>query len=158
VLDAAPVFTWPLAGSCSLDMPQGLIGELGLQSEDGQPVTAEASILGHVDASFLLGREQFGRMLAAHGPGVGPGDSGSGLTVSWAELATRAPGCKPPETESAQQVLIGVVQDANPNYPTLPFGLVPSYVSSHARWLQDVFAATPPPLDTQPPILPDATP
>ncbi|MEY2934347.1 MAG: hypothetical protein RL033_5096 [Pseudomonadota bacterium] len=152
VLDAAPVATWPPSASCRLEMPQGLIGELGLQSDEGEPITAEADVLGHVDASLLLGRGQSGRMLTARGPWVGPGDSGSGLTVSWAELAPRAPGCAPLESE-AIAVLIGVVQDANPLDPTSPFGLVPSYVAAHAGWLQDTFSATPPPLDTDPPLL-----
>lgn len=154
VLDAAPVATWPLSESCTLEAPQGLIGELGLQSADGEPVTAEVDVLGHVDASLLLGGEQFGRMLAARGPWVGPGDSGSGLTVSWAELAPRAAGCLAPAAEDDAPVLIGVVQDANPLAPSSPFGLVPSYVESHTRWLQNVFAATPPPLDTASPRLP----
>lgn len=154
VLDPAPVVTWPPSGPCRLEMPQGLIGELGLQSADGEPGTAQANVLGHVDASLLLGGDQFGRMLAARGPWVGPGDSGSGLTVSWAALAPRATGCVAPENEESSAVLIGVVQDANPFDPTSPFGLVPSYVESHTLWLQDVFAATPPPLDTAPPLLP----
>ncbi len=153
VRDADPVATWQPSATCRLEMPQGLIGEIGLQSEDGEPVTAEASVLGHVDASLLLGAAQFGRMLAAHGPWVGPGDSGSGLTVSWGELAPRLPACSLPESEAPSAVLIGVVQDANPRDPTLPFGLVPLYVDAHARWLQDVFASTPPPLDTEPPFL-----
>jgi hypothetical protein len=65
VLDATPVATWPASASCMLDTPQGMVGELGLQSEDGEPVTAEVDVLGHVDASFLLGASQSGRMLAA---------------------------------------------------------------------------------------------
>jgi hypothetical protein len=93
-------------------------------------------------------------MLTARGPWVGPGDSGSGLTVSWAELAPRSPGCTPLESEAAIAVLIGVVQDANPLDPASPFGLVPSYVAAHASWLQETLSATPPPLDTDPPLLP----
>lgn len=156
VSDTAPVTTLPISSSCRLERPQGLIGELGLQSPRGEPVTAEVDVLGHVDASLLLGAEQFGRLLAARGPWVGPGNSGSGLVVSWEELAPRAAGCIAPEAGATSEVLIGVVQDANIVDPSMPFGLVPSYVESHARWLRDVLEATPPPLDTAPPVLPGA--
>jgi hypothetical protein len=37
VLDPAPVATWPPRAACRLEMPQGLLGELGLQSGDGRP-------------------------------------------------------------------------------------------------------------------------
>src|SRR6185369_15971647 len=53
--------------------------DCALGGEDSA-ATAEADILGIVDAAILLGPGQTGPLLAAQGPSVGPGDSGSGLT------------------------------------------------------------------------------
>jgi hypothetical protein len=153
----SPVSRWVPSESCSLDAPaldvRGRFGQLG-PGDEAQ--TAEATLLGTVAATALLGPGQPGTLLSATGASVGPGDSGSGVTSAWAELDPVATGCAATDGGSTSesvsaQVLMGVIQDANPDDPTLPFGLVPLYAFDHARWLATVIETAPTP---QPPDRP----
>jgi hypothetical protein len=148
-----PVVTWRPSARCGLT-PSGIIGELGVEGDAGQGMTAEAAIVGRVEASSLLGAGQRGWLVAARGPSVGPGDSGSGMTAPWAALEPVAPGCQVLSGGDTDFVLVGVVQDANPVDPSLPFGLVPLYGPEHASWLQATLGATPAITEAQPPLLP----
>jgi hypothetical protein len=120
-----------------------VIGELGIEGSAGEGVTAEAALLGPIEAERLLGSGHTGWLVAARGPAVGPGDSGSGMTATWSALEPATTGCEPLAAGDTPPVLLGVVQDANPVDPSLPFGLVPLYGPDHARWLQRTFDATP---------------
>ena len=115
--------------------------------------TAEATLLGDVEAAALLGPEHPGILLSARGQSVGPGDSGSGVTAEWSELAERVAGCEPFFGGGSNQLLMGVIQDANPDDPTLPFGLVPLYGFDHARWLATVIESALIPDIPEPPLL-----
>jgi len=117
-------------------------------------VTAEAALLGRVEAASLLGAGHAGWLVAARGPSVGPGDSGSGMTAPWAALAPATRGCELLSAGDVESVLVGVVQDANPVDPSSPFGLVPLYGPEHARWLQTLLDATPAITEARPPLLP----
>lgn len=152
--DVVPVARWQASDGCALRRRAGVIGELGLQGPGGQDWTAETEIQGAVEASSLLGPDQPGWLVSARGPSVGPGDSGSGVTARWESLVTAAPGCELASEEGAEHVIVGVVQDANPEDPSAAFGLVPMYRAEHARWLAAVLDATPPARSTEPPMLP----
>ena len=155
VTEVAPVSVWRPVEGCDLLASDGLVGELGLGDDEGDGWTAQAAILGSVAAASLLGARYMGSLVAARGPSVGPGDSGSGMTAVWDELQAAAPGCEPlEETFPGQSVLVGVVQDANPTDPSARFGLVPIYDPEHACWLESVLDATPAAPDSQPPLLP----
>jgi hypothetical protein len=124
----------------------GLIGQVGLRDEQDDAITAEAVLLGEVDAAELLGSGQPGRLLSARGPLVGPGASGSGMTVDGDLLQPLAVGCDVnslSDADPASQVLVGVVQDANPLDPSLPFGLVALYETAHAAWLAELLDGMP---------------
>jgi hypothetical protein len=151
--DIAPVAAWQPVERCGLRASGDVIGELGVESDTGQGVTAEAAILGRVEAASLLGPGHSGWLVAARGPSVGPGDSGSGMTATWGELEPVAPGCLL-SAGDANSVLVGVVQDANPVDPSLPFGLVPLYGPEHASWLQSVLDASSTVREPDPPLLP----
>jgi Trypsin len=152
--DVAPVVAWRPNEHCGVSGSAELVGEIGIEGDAGEGVTAEAAILGPVEAARLLGAGQAGWLMAARGPAVGPGDSGSGMTAAWSALEPAAPGCEPLSAEAGQPVLVGVVQDANPLDPSLPFGLVPLYGPDHAGWLQRTFEATPAAAQPLPPLLP----
>jgi hypothetical protein len=154
VTKMAPVNLWRPEQGCDLSRAEGLVGEVGLAGDDGEGWTAQAAILGSMSASTLLGAGYMGALLAARGPGVGPGDSGAGLTARWDELQPAAPGCAPLDDLADGPVLVGVVQDANPADPSAVFGLVPVYSPEHARWLQSKLDFTPASADSQPPLLP----
>jgi len=152
--DVSPVARWQPSDACALRRGTGVIGEFGLQGRDGQAWTADTALQGPVDAASLLGPGHPGWLVSAQGPGVGPGDSGSGVTATWESLETAAPGCELAGEDDPEHVLVGVVQDANPQDPSAAFGLVPVYRAEHARWLAAVLDATPPPRSTEPPVLP----
>jgi hypothetical protein len=154
VTEVAPVSLWHATEGCDLNGAEGLIGQLGLAGDDGAGWTAQAALLGNVTAATLLGAGYMGSLVAARGPAVGPGDSGSGMTVPWDELRPVASSCELLDELTAGPVLIGVVQDANPADPSAAFGLVPVYGLEHARWLQSELDFTPATADSQPPLLP----
>lgn len=154
VTDVAPATTWRPNERCGVSGNAGVVGELGIEGTEGEGVTAEAAILGPVQAARLLGAGQAGWLVAARGPAVGPGDSGSGMTADWSALEPAASGCEPLSVEEMHPVLVGVVQDANPLDPSLPFGLVPLYGQEHARWLQGMFEQTRVAVQPLPPRLP----
>jgi hypothetical protein len=149
-----PVSVWQPAEGCDLSDAQGLVGELGLSGADGEGWTAQASFLGTVAAASLLGPSYTGELVAASGPWVGPGDSGSGMSASWDQLQAAAAGCAGSDEVGGRPVLVGVVQDANPTDPSAAFGLVPVYGPDHASWLQGKLDLTPTTADSQPPVLP----
>jgi hypothetical protein len=152
--DIVPVARWQPSEGCTLRPRAGVIGEFGLQGPGGEDWTAETRILGPVEATSLLGPGHPGWLVSAQGPGVGPGDSGSGVTAGWESLESAAPGCELAGEGGIEPVLVGVVQDANPQDPSSAFGLVPMYRAEHARWLAAVLDATPPARSTAPPVLP----
>lgn len=154
VTEVAPVQVWRPAEGCELNGAEGLVGELGLAGDDGEGWTAQAALLGSVAAATLLGAGYLGSLVAARGPSVGPGDSGSGMTAPWDELQPAAPGCALRDELAGGPVLVGVVQDANPVDPSAAFGLVPVYGPEHARWLESKLDFTPTAADSQPPLLP----
>lgn len=154
VTDVDPVNLWRPAEGCELNATNGLIGELGLTGDDGEGWTAQAAILGSVTATSLLGPGYQGSLVAARGPSVGPGDSGSGMTALWDDLQPAAPDCEPLHELTGQPLLVGVVQDANPADPGAAFGLVPAYGPEHARWLESKLAPLPATADSPPPQLP----
>jgi len=123
-------------------------GQLGLGD---RAQTTEATLLGTVSAESLLGPGHPGSLLSAQGPSVRPGDSGSGVLAGSAELMALASGCAPSST--GDEILIGVVQDANPDQPSLPFGLTPLHVFDHARWMASVIEGGDVPEPLAPPRL-----
>ena len=152
--DVMPVAHWQAIDGCTLRQRAGVIGEFGLQGPGGKGWTAETEIHGAVDATSLVGPDQPGWLVSARGPSVGPGDSGGGVTAGWESLVTAAPGCELASEEGIEHVIVGVVQDANPEDPSAAFGLVSMYRAEHARWLAAVLDATPPARSTEPPMLP----
>jgi len=154
VRDVPPVVAWRPNEQCGVSGSAVVIGEIGIEGQDGEAMTAEAAILGPIEAARLLGPGHPGWLVAARGPAVGPGDSGSGVTAVWSAIEPAAPGCEPLSTGAAQVLLVGIVQDANALDPSLPFGLVPIYGPDHARWLQHRFDATPVAANPLPPRLP----
>jgi hypothetical protein len=154
VTEVAPVSVWRPAESCDLSGAEGLIGELGLTGDDGEGWTAQAALLGSVSAATLLGAGYMGSLIAARGPALGPGDSGSGMTAAWDELQPAVAGCALLGELAGGAVLLGVVQDANPADPSAAFGLVPVSGREHARWLQSKLDLPPAAYDSEPPRLP----
>jgi hypothetical protein len=153
VSQVAPVSHWlPLAGcklADSLDI-QARFGKLGPNDE---AQTAQATLLGTVTAAALLGPEHPGLLLSAQGPSVGPGDSGSGVTASFTEIGATAVGCARSGGPSDDDVLMGVIQDANRERSTLPFGVTPVYPFDHSSWLATTLAAAPLATDAERPTL-----
>jgi hypothetical protein len=109
--------------------------------------------MGTVTAASLLGPEHAGSLLSAQGPSVGPGDSGSGVTADWNELQAMASGCALSDDANADEVLMGVIQDANIERSRLPFGLTPLYPFEHSRWLDTIIETTPAPVEPERPRL-----
>jgi len=154
VTDVTPVVAWRPNEQCGVSGSPDVVGEIGIAGDTEEGVTAEAAILGPIEATRLLGAGQGGWLLAARGASVGPGDSGSGMTAAWGALQPVAPDCEPLSAEEAPPVLVGIVQDANALDPSLPFGLVPLYGSEHASWLQRIFDSTRVAAEPLPPLLP----
>lgn len=157
-----PVSRWLPSEHCSLSEPSrgrelGVRARFGKLGPDDEAQTAEATLIGSVSAEELLGPEHSGTLLSARGPSVGPGDSGSGVTSLGSDLARFTNGCVSSPVTGAggdgYEVLMGVIQDANPDDPTLPFGSVPLYAFDHARWLATIIETAPTPEPLEPPIL-----
>lgn len=161
--DVRPVSRWLPSEACSLEPSEPLEQSLGVRGRFGrlgpndEAQTAQATLLGSVHAEALLGSGHRGILLSARGPSVGPGDSGSGVTSDRSALGAVANGCAATggdaPGEGSAGVLMGVIQDANPEDPTLPFGLVPLYAFDHARWLATVIETAPTPGAPEPPSL-----
>lgn len=141
--EAAPVSLWAASAACSLPDGHSIVGRFGQRSPKDEAQTAEAAISGVVQAATLLGPDQSGWLLSAHGPRVGPGDSGSGVTIEREELEMTTD-CQV-SAGGNPEVLVGVVQDAHPEGLPLPFGLVPLHTVQHAQWIADVLDTPPPP-------------
>jgi Trypsin len=136
----APVSRWlPLEG-CALADTLDIRARFGKLGPHDEAQTAEATLVGTVTAAALLGPEHPGLLLSAQGPSVGPGDSGSGVTASFREIGAMATGCGRSGGPGDDDVLIGVIQDANPERATLPFGLIPLYPFDHSSWLAELIA------------------
>jgi hypothetical protein len=156
VADVAPVRSWLPIADCELGESLEVDAEVGRRSAEDRAETAHFTLLGIVDAAELLGPLHGGNLISARGAHIGPGDSGSGATAAWADLAQVSRGCgvdEPSRADAEPRVVAGIVQDANVQDPSLPFGLVPLHTIEHARWLSEVFASTPPPEPDQPPLL-----
>jgi hypothetical protein len=145
VLDVDALASLRSGPTCRLGSLSGLVGEMGLRSSTGEALTARATILGEVSASSLLGPSQPGSLLSARGASVGPGDSGSSMSVDRMQLEPELGDCQlaPAPDAGTDRVLVGVVQNANLEDPALPFGLVALYATAHADWLGALLDATP---------------
>lgn len=142
----------PLAG-CSLAPMLGVPASFGQLGPANRAQTVQANLLGTVTAASLLGPEHVGSLLSAQGPSVGPGDSGSGVSAEWSDLEALASGCALSTGASEGDVLIGVIQDANVERSSLPFGLTPLYPYDHSRWLATIIETTPAPAEPERPRL-----
>jgi hypothetical protein len=144
---------WSDAPDCAgLDLRE-LATNLGRMTLDGRPETVTGVVLGARTASSLLGPGQQGDLLAVRSAGALPGDSGSGVTVRASDLAPAATDCLLGDP-SAPDVLVGVLQDANPINPRAPLGVTPLYLPEHATWLaQTLRDWTPAPSTDEPPVL-----
>jgi hypothetical protein len=152
VEDIAPVPHWlPIAG-CELSDTLDVRARFGKLGPNDEAQTAEATLIGTVAAASLLGPEHPGSLLSARGPSVGPGDSGSGVSAWFSEVGAMATGCASSGRSNQDEVLMGVIQDANAERSTLPFGLTPLYPLEHSRWLAATIA-TPTPRDPERPRL-----
>jgi len=151
--DVAPVARWLPRSDCSLSPTLDVRGRFGQLGPNDRAQTAEATLIGMVAASSLLGPEHDGLLLSAQGPSVGPGDSGSGVTADWNELEAMASGCARTSGANDDEVLMGVIQDANVERSTLPFGLTPLYPFEHSRWLATIIETTPAPVEPERPRL-----
>lgn len=145
-LDAlAPPARWLPESGCSLPQTLDVRAWFGQLSLTNQAQTVEATLLGTVSAASLLGPGHSGSLLSAAGPSVRPGDSGSGVLASWAELAGLGDGCARSAGGADDEILMGVIQDANPERPELPFGLTPLHVFDHALWIATIVDSRAPP-------------
>ena len=150
--DVEPVTRWLPRPGCTLAEALDLPGRFGRLGPDDEAQTVEATLIGRVDAAALLGPEHAGTLLSARGPRVGPGDSGSGVTSAWSALQAMAQGCAR-SSDRGDEILIGVVQDANLEQSTLPFGLTPLYPFDHTLWLSTIIETAPPPPEPERPRL-----
>jgi hypothetical protein len=143
---------WSEAADCAaLDLRQ-VPAYLGRLSGDGRPETVAGVVLGSRAASALLGPGQQGDLLAVLSEGALPGDSGSGVAARTTDLEQAAERCLP-EDALASDVLVGVLQDANPLDPRAPLGVTPLYLPEHAAWItQTMRDWTPPPSTDEPPV------
>jgi hypothetical protein len=148
--DVTPVSRWAPSPSCALPLASGLLGLFGQRGALGRAQTAHAIISGEIEAAELLGPAQSGSLLAAEGRTVRPGDSGSGVTISSTDLDEQAPDCELAGSAS-DRVIVGVIQNADPEDSTVPFGLVPLHTLEHAEWLATIIATTPPPTPREAP-------
>jgi hypothetical protein len=144
VADVQPISRVLPSADCELPENPDLVGQFGQLGPADQAQTAQAYLLGPVDAADLLGLAYAGWLISARGASVGPGDSGSGVAVTRGDLGSAAPSCPISPGPEEQHVLLGVVQDANLERPAAPFGLVPLDSVEHAQWLANVLDATPP--------------
>jgi hypothetical protein len=135
-----PVSRWLPVEGCTLPSPLDVPGWFGQIGPEQTPQTVEATLLGLVPAAVLLGPEQPGSLWSARGPSVRPGDSGSGFISRWEDLLAMASECQPSAGGVDDEVLMGVIQDANPEQATLPFGLIPLHLVDHARWIDTTVA------------------
>lgn len=104
----------------------------------GNPETAFALVLGEVPASDLVGNAHDGQLLSAESTGVYPGNSGSGVFISeiYSQEETTNDQNPLPGLRENGELLIGVVQNANPDDPALSFGIVPLYKAETLAWLE----------------------
>ncbi len=144
---------WSDAPGCAALDLRALPAYLGRLTSDGRPETIAGVVLGARAASSLLGPGQQGDLLAVLSDGALPGDSGSGVTVRASDLTRAAARCVP-EDGDARELLVGVLQDANPLDPRAPLGVTPLYLPEHAAWIaQTLRDWTPSPGTDQPPVL-----
>jgi hypothetical protein len=149
---AAPA-RWLPEPDCALPDTLGVRAWFGQLSFDARAQTVEATLIGTVSAASLLGPGHPGSLLSAQGPGVRPGDSGSGVLADWAELGELATGCTCHDGAKAGEILVGVIQDANPDRPTSPFGLIPLHVFDHTSWIATIIDSAEAPVSLERPRL-----
>jgi hypothetical protein len=150
--EVEPVARWLPSPGCHVADTLEVPGRLGRRGPNDEAQTVEATLIGRVDAATLLGPEHAGSLLSAQGPSVGPGDSGSGVSSAWSELQALAAGCGR-SSDNGDDILMGVVQDANIDRSTLPFGLTPLYPLEHSRWLSTIIETAPLPPQPERPRL-----
>jgi len=109
-------------------------------SDPKAPLTGQAELLGLVPAAELLGADHPGELLAAFGAPVTRGDSGSGVFADCDAIATPLDDC----VGGSSAVLLGVLQDANPERASAPFGIVPLWPAEHAAWIRNAASPAPP--------------
>jgi hypothetical protein len=129
-----PGALWSEAPTCEAIDLRSVPARLGRLSGSGQPETAAGVVLDTRAARSLLGPGQQGDLLALRSDGALPGDSGSGVAVSADDLAAATSGCLPPDSTGGD-VLVGVLQDANPLNPSAPLGVTPIFGHEHSSWL-----------------------
>jgi hypothetical protein len=133
---ALPIAAASWNDGCADPDLSALPAHLARLSRQGIAETAGAIVLGPTPADALLGPTQTGTLLALRSSGASPGDSGSGVTVSRADLDGRLGGACV-DAEPVRDVLIGVLQDANPDDDDAPLGVTPLYPAEHRGWLRD---------------------
>lgn len=157
----APVLAWSPRSDCELRAELRVPAEVGRRSASDRAETARFTLMGVVDAADLLGPAHGGTLLSAQGAEIRPGDSGSGATAAWRDLAKVSRGCDVEATSPADDdvhLLVGIVQDANLEDPSQPFGLVPLHSLEHAEWLADILVNTVASEPRLPPLLSPAEP
>lgn len=144
---------WSVDPGCDAIDLRDVPAYLGRLTLAGQPETAPGIVLGARTASSLLGPGQQGDLLALRSYGALPGDSGSGVAVRADDLAEIATSCVLGDAPGTD-VLVGVLQDANPFDARAPLGVTPLYLAEHAIWIAETMASwTPPPGSDEPPVL-----
>lgn len=143
---------WSDAPGCAAIDLRDLPAYLGRLTQFGEPQTAPGVVLGERNASSLLGPGQPGDLLVVRSIGALPGDSGSGVAARADDLAEGAMGCVLGD-DSTADVLLGVLQDANPFDARAPLGVTPLYLSEHATWIAEIMQSwTPRPGNDEPPV------
>jgi hypothetical protein len=155
-VDPLPLSLVPPRADCEAIAPGGTFASFGQTGADGAAWTLETLLLGLTDASSLLGEGQLGPLLAARADQVLPGDSGGGVSARPEQLSARS-GCplvgRDDEGEPPATVLLGIVQNAAPDDPQRPFGIVPTFTVEHATWVASTLQSESPPLPREAPRL-----
>jgi hypothetical protein len=118
---------------------RGLRGSVVFYGRDasGGAETAAAIALALAQPKDLLGPGTGGAgelLLAATGRGVQKGDSGSIVSSSRSWMRLTGEDCDRGSFPS-EPVVLGVIQNAHPSDPSAPFGIVPTFLPEHYRWL-----------------------
>lgn len=115
----------PVQGSAVM-ASTNLVAQFPRRSQQDEAETASARLTELVPASRLLGGEHDGQLIRGEAYGVYPGTSGAGVTLDSPE----------PTGEKSRSLLVGIIQNAHPDDPNRPFGVVPLYLEPHFEWLE----------------------